>query len=580
MTKGNSLLRIKFLMVIFTIFLIAITYQLYQLQIVNGAEFRNRADLQYVGTSASNFDRGTIYIKNNIGNKFPIASVASGYRLAIHPALVTNPDKVARQIYAVLDPAEQDSVSEAEFVERFVARASRTDDSYEEILTQLSVDTGETINDLDLPGVNVYGDRWRHYPAGKLLSHVVGFISYNQDDERVGTYGLEREYESLLARGNESIFTNFFAEAFSTVQSVVNDNLSADLYLTIDRSVQIELEKTLADTAIKWHTKKTAGIVMDPKTGAIVGMAATPDFDLNTFNQVDSASIYVNPLVENVYEMGSIMKPLTMAYALDSGVVTPATHYNDTGQIKVDGFTISNYDKRARGNVPVQEVLNQSLNVGTAFLVNTMGHDVFKKYFLKSGFDEVTEIDLPNEAGPLTEALLESPRRVEYVTASFGQGFAISPIAMARALSIIANGGKLPSPYIVERVQHELGTWDDMRQDQKQTQVISAAAAKTTTDMLVTVVDEALAGGDESLRNYSIAAKTGTAQIANQSGSYREDAYLHTFFGFFPAHNPRYLIFLLNEEPRGARYASETLTDPFMSLTKFLINYQNLEPDR
>ena len=259
--------------------------------------------------------------------------------------------------------------------------------------------------------------------------------------------------------------------------------------------------------------------------------------------------------------------------------MTQNTTYNDTGQLTVDKSTISNYDGGARGVVPMQEILNQSLNVGTAFLVNQMGRDKLKDYFKSSGFDSITNIDLPNEAYPLTESLLTSPRTIEYVTASFGQGFAVSPIAMTRALAILANDGKLPNPYVVERVQHEIGTWDDKRK-KDQTQVISAKSAHQTTDMLVTVVDEALRGGEESLINYSIAAKTGTAQIANERGQYREDAYLHTFFGYFPAYNPKYLIFLMNEEPVGARYASETLTDPFMSLTKFLINYKNIEPDR
>jgi cell division protein FtsI/penicillin-binding protein 2 len=318
---------------------------------------------------------------------------------------------------------------------------------------------------------------------------------------------------------------------------------------------------------------------MEASTGAIVAMASTPKFDLNNFGNVSDSSVYVNPLVENVYEMGSIIKPLTMAYALDKGVVTKNTHYEDTGKLTVDKSTISNFDGRARGNVAVQEILSQSLNVGTAFLLTKMGSDSFKDYFIKSQLDQLTNIELPNEAIPLTNSLLSSPRQIEYVTASFGQGFAVSPIAVTRALGILANQGKLTQPYIVERVQHELGTWSDSRR-QNQVQVISAEAANTTTDMLVKVVDEALRNGDESLRNYSIAAKTGTAQIANSTGSYREDAYLHTFFGYFPAYQPKYVVFLMNEEPVGARYASETLTDPFMSLTKFMINYQNIEPDR
>ncbi len=564
----------------FCLCLVLIVYRLYQVQIVSGQEFRHQAGTQYVRTSTAEYDRGSIYIKDNLGTKFPAASVQSGYILAIHPSELTGDiNNIANKVYEAIEVDDLEGLTEPDFVSKFADHAARIDDSYEEVIDQLSDASAEAISKLDIDGVNVYQQRWRHYPGGELLSHVIGFTSYNDEDERVGTYGLERTYDKELRRGNSSIFTNFFAEAFTTAKDVVSDNLSADLYLTIDRSVQIELEKTLEDTMAQWQTKSTAGIVMDPKTGAIIAMASTPAFDLNHFSDVESSAIYVNPLVENVYEMGSIMKPLTMAYALDSGAVTKDTTYNDTGKLTVDKSTISNYDGGARGVVPIQQILNQSLNVGTAFLLNQMGSEKFKQYFIKSGFDSQTGIDLPNEANPLTDSLLSSPRQIEYVTASFGQGFAISPIAMTRALAIIANNGRLPSPFVVERVQHELGTWSDNRSE-AQEQVVSETTAKLTTDMLVTVVDDALRGGNESLRNYSIAAKTGTAQIANHTGQYREDAYLHTFFGYFPAYNPKYLIFLLNEEPKGARYASETLTSPFMSLTKFLINYQNLEPDR
>jgi cell division protein FtsI (penicillin-binding protein 3) len=579
MSPQSQSVRIKLLGGFFCILMLIIGFRLYQVQVVNGQEFKHRADSQYVQTSTYEFDRGAIYIKDNEGTKFPAATVKSGYLLAINPQLVSVPAEVAESVYQVFTPMDKTLISQDEFISDFINHAGRSDDTYEEIIDRLTPETAEAINDLDLDGVMVFGQRWRHYPGDDLLSHVIGFTSFNQDDEKVGTYGLERVYEDELARGDTSIFTNFFAEAFSTAKSAVNNNLASDIYLSVDRSVQIELENILVETKSQWRTKSTAGIVIEPKTGAVIAMASSPAFDLNNFGQVESSSVYVNPLVENVYEMGSIMKPLTMAYALDAGAVTKNTYYNDTGRLKVDGATISNYDGRARGNVPMQEILNQSLNVGTAFLVDQMGRDAFKDYFIKSGLNEVTGIDLPNEANPLVDSLLTSPRRIEYVTASFGQGFAVSPIAMARALAIIANDGKLPSPYVVERVQHEIGTWADGRSDD-QVQVISSQAAKITTDMLVEVVDEALRGGNESLRNYSIAAKTGTAQIANQTGQYREDAYLHTFFGYFPAYNPRYLVFLMNEEPQGARYASETLTNPFMELTKFLINYQNLEPDR
>lgn len=577
MTAKQSLTRLRILGLFFGLLCVILVYRLYSVQIVNGSEFRRIAGSQHIQTSSTDYDRGTIYIKDRVGDRFPVANVSSGYVLTINPNLVTNPDEIGDSIFDIIQGNK--GVGDREnFMDDFIKKATKENDPYEVIANRITADQAERISELDIIGVQSYPERWRYYPAGSMLSTVIGFTSYDGDD-RVGTYGLERKYEDQLNRKQTSIFTNLFAEAFSTAKKAADDQLASDLHLTIDRSVQIELEKTIRRAQETWKTTLTGGIVMDPKTGAIIAMATTPTFNLNYFSEVSNPSLYSNPLVENVYEMGSIMKPLTMAYALDAGAISQNTHFNDTGSLKVDGSTISNFDGDARGNVPVQEILNQSLNVGTAFLMRSMGSKVFKEYFIKSGLNEQTKIDLPNEARPLTSSLLSSPRQIEYVTASFGQGFAVSPIAMTRALAIIANQGRLPSPYVVERIQHDLGTWTDNRK-KSTTQVISEKSAEITTRMMVNTVDDALRGGSVSLENYSIAAKTGTAQIANTTGQYREDVYLHTFFGYFPAYDPKYVIFLMNEQPRGAQYASETLTDPFMLLTKFLINYQNLEPDR
>ena len=577
MTNKQSLARIRFLGGIFLLIMVALIWRLYMVQVVEGEEYRHLASGQYVKNVNSDYDRGSIFI-NDGKHTFPVATIATGYTLAINPRSISPNEDIAKSIYEALSGDDQRRFNKDEFIEDFVKKAGK-DDPYEELLTRLDKDSYKQIDELNLSGVAMYSSRWRSYPNNDLLAHVVGFTSFHGDEIK-GTYGLERQYDNTLQRKDKAVFTNFFAEAFSTAKDAINQQLASNLYLTIDRTAQVELEKQLDLIIVNWDSRSAAGIVMDPKTGAILAMASSPDFDLNNFSQVSDSAVYTNPLVENVYEMGSIMKPLTMAYALDTGSVSSDTYYNDTGSLVIDQARISNYDLRARGTVPVQEILNQSLNVGTAFLLNQMGRDAFKDYFIKSGLNEVTGIDLPHETSPLTDSLLSSPRKIEYVTASYGQGFAVSPIAMTRALALLANEGRLPNPYVVSRLQHELGTWSDNDPDLNTEQVIKRETAREVTEMLVEVVDTALRGGYESLDNYSIAAKTGTAQIANTTGNYRDDAYLHTFFGYFPAYEPKYLILLMNEEPVGARYSSETLTDPFMNLTKFLINHNNVAPDR
>ena len=226
----------------------------------------------------------------------------------------------------------------------------------------------------------------------------------------------------------------------------------------------------------------------------------------------------------------------------------------------------------------MQRVLGESLNVGMAFVTRRLGNDSLTRYFKAFGLGEETGIDLPGEI-PGLMSNLGSPRDVEHVTASFGQGIAVTPISTIRALSALGNGGVLPNPHLVRRIDYVSGV-SKTPSYSSENQVISNKASETITRMLVEVVDTSLLGGTVKLPHYSIAAKTGTAQIPSPDGGYYKDRYLHSFFGYFPAYNPRFIVFLFTVYPKGAQYASHTLTYPFMDLVKFLIHYYDIAPDR
>ena len=284
-------------------------------------------------------------------------------------------------------------------------------------------------------------------------------------------------------------------------------------------------------------------------------------------------------MVESSYEMGSIIKPLAMAVGIDEHAVNAKTTYEDTGSVTIDGYTIRNYDGKARGVVDMQQVLSQSLNVGMAFVTRKVGGEKMAERLLALGIAEETGIDMPAESRGLVKNF-NNEREVEYITASFGQGIALTPIATIRALATLGNGGRLVTPHIVKEVRYENGEIGVVAPDDF-VQVFSPETSEEITRMLVQVVDTALKGGKVKKEGYAIAAKTGTAQIAKKGErGYYDDRYLHSFFGYFPAYNPRFLIFLYHTEPQNVQYASETLTDPFMHLVDFLIHYYEVPPDR
>lgn len=567
--KFNYLTRIRIISFFIFGFALLLIGRLYILQIVKNDIYAEKADRQYSSTSKNIFSRGTIFFQNKDNTLVSAATLKSGFIVAVNPQILKNPEEVWEKIKDIV-PVEHDV---------FIAKATKKNDPYEEIAVRTDSEVGPKIEALNIPGLKVYKDRWRFYPGGDTASHVVGMLGY-RGNEFAGRYGLERQFESLLLR-KDGAYVNFFAEIFSDIKKATanTEEGEADVVTTIEPSVQSNLQNILQKTTEMWSSDTTGGIIMNPVTGEIYAMAVDPSFDPNHPELQSRSEIFSNPLVENVYEMGSIIKPLTIAAGIDAGVITAKSTYYDKGYVMINNKKISNFDGKERGIVTMQDVLSQSLNVGVAHVVDLLGNKVFTDYMYRFGLNEKTKIDLPNEGRNLVDNL-KSPRDIEHATASFGQGIALTPISTIRALSVIANGGTLVEPHLVKSINYKIGVTKTTPIDTTR-RVINRETTEEVARMMVYSADNVLLDGTLKIPNYSVAVKTGTAQIAKEGGGgYYEDRVLHSFVGFFPAYNPKFIIFLYTINPKGVRYGSETLSRPFFDITKFLINYYEVAPDR
>jgi len=426
------------------------------------------------------------------------------------------------------------------------------DDSYEVIASRIDEDIARAIKDLDIHGIYIKGEKLRYYPQDMLASHVIGFVGY-RGSERVGQYGVEGFYDDGYLEAGKS------------------------LELSIDYNIQFVLAEKLREAASGLQAEGASGIVIDPTTGEIIALVVIEEFDLNRYWQVESIDIFLNDISQKIFEPGSIFKPFTMAAAINEKVVSPSTKYEDKGKITIGKYTIRNSDGESYGSQSMTNVLELSLNTGAVFVERALGHDKFREYIERFGFGERTGVDLQGEVGGDIRNILRTSRDINFATASFGQGIALTPIQLVSAFSAFANGGKIMRPHVVKAIINQDGS-REIVEGEIVARPISSKTAAQITAMLTSVVENGW-GRKASVVGYKVAGKTGTAQVPKEDGKGYSEKTIHSFIGYAPAYNPRFLMLLKIDNPQDINFSADTVAPLFSNIAEYILNYYEIPPD-
>ena len=552
----------------FLMALVALLVRLFMLQIVYHREYLKLASRQHDFVEELLSERGIIYAQDKDKNFVPLALNKNEKNLIASPKDIKNPETAATIL------AKEFSLDKNELLKKL----SRKDDAYEIIFKGIDVEQAEKISAKLPQGLFFEEGKRRTYPHSTIAAQLLGFVSKEKDSDQ-GRYGLERFYNKDLS-GEKGVFEGAKdASGFWVAlgKSIVNPAKNgANLLSTIDFNIQLKSEEVLKGVKQKWGASSGVLLVIDPKTGRVLALVVNPVFDPNAFAKEKDFSVFLNPLVESTYELGSVLKPITMAGGLEERLITPDTTYEDTGEVKVGGFKIQNFDQKAHGIQTMTQVLEKSLNTGAVYVAKLLGHEKQLAYLKKFGFGEKTFVDLPGEVtGNISN--LKADREIDFVTASFGQGIAVTPLQLAMAMGAMANEGKLMRPYAVEKITDDSGN-ERKIEPQVVRQIISKETADTLTKMLISVVRSGFEN-KAGVKGYFVAGKTGTAQIPKRDDRGYSDKVIHTFVGYAPAFSPRFLVLLQLNEPKGNRFASNTLTPAFHDLAEYILNYYEVPPD-
>ncbi|MCX6784048.1 MAG: penicillin-binding protein 2 [candidate division WWE3 bacterium] len=558
--------RHKILFIFFIIGLSVVLVRLFKIQIIDHIKYSQLAFNQHFMTQEIAAPRGDI--KSSDG--FLLAGNLTKYLVYGEPKKITDAAKTTEILMPYLfadlyKPAlMQRNISLIKNNELDIKYAlSRQDLYWVALVHQIDLETKKQIENLGIPGIGFRPEGSRFYPEPGLATDILGMVGQAKNGDPRGYFGVEGYYDGDLRGrpGEVSQEQNAFGQPivlgnYQEIAPIPGETIN----LTINRSIQYMLEQGLIAGLRKYGADSVTGVIINPGSGEILAISSKYK---GANSEASISGVPRNAAIASNYEPGSVIKPLTLASALDQNLITPDTIYDDIGPVNYSTHWVDNWDLKHHGKITMTQVLELSNNLGAAWVGLKLGASSLHDYLLKFGLGELSGIDLQGETSGIIRNLADW-RDIDTATASFGQGISATPLQVAAAFSVFANGGNLIRPHIVS------GSSTPVRR------VIAETTAATMTKMLTSAVKN----GESkyfNLKNYVIAGKTGTAQIA-VNGSYDPKQSNATFVGYFP-NDPKFVMLVRLERPTTSIYAAETAVPLWMSIAQELALNMHIAPD-
>jgi cell division protein FtsI/penicillin-binding protein 2 len=523
------------------------------LQVVEAGRFAEMAERQHRETQKTPAGRGTIFDRSGV--QLAIGSPTT--TVFADPQQIENPRAVALAASQVLGidgnalyPQLLDKNKRFVYVQRFA-----------------DPEQAAKLEQKGLAGLGFYPEERRTYPQGRVGAQVIGYAGVDNK----GLTGLELQYDKKLSGrpGSRTIIRDPFGRAINVISSLPEQE-GADVFTTLDHTIQANAETVLRQTVEEWGAKDATAIVLDPRTGEVLAMAQARGYDANRADRA-TQELQRNRAVTDTFEPGSTFKLVSVTAVLSERLVEPTTPFTLPYSIQVADRIIHDSHERGTQTFTVAEILEQSSNVGAVTLAQRLGEDGLARWIERFGFGRATGIDFPGESAGLVLPL-EQWSGSTIGNVPIGQGIAVTPIQLASVYAAIANGGTWVQPHLVTRV----GGRPPLRPERR---VIASPEVNRQVKTMLTDVVEFGTGGSAAVPGYTVAGKTGTAQKPDETGGYSSTRYVASFVGMVPATSPRLVVLVSVDEPQGAIWGGVVAAPAFAEIAKFALQYLEVPPD-